>query len=83
MPAGRPNKRNGMLHEEARSRIQTTQLINRLQNHGLGKVKMTTTQVQACKILLGKKLPDLSAVTLEGNPDGEPVRFILEGLDGK
>jgi len=81
----KPTRRNAMLHEEARGKIQTTQLINRLQNNGLGRLKkeMSPSQVRSCEILLRKKLPDLSAVTLEGNPDGEPVRFILEGLDGK
>lgn len=27
--------------------------------------------------------PKLSSIDVGGNPDGEPVRFILEGLDGK
>ena len=53
-------KRNAMLHEEARQKIKTTQLINRLQNHALGGVEMTATQVQATRILLAKCLPDIS-----------------------
>jgi hypothetical protein len=68
-------KRNAMLIEEARSKIQTTQLINRLQNHALGKAKMSQTQVRAVEILLKKKVPDLSAMTLAGDPDGGPVKF--------
>lgn len=58
-------KRNAMLIEEARGKIQTTQLINRLQDHSLGKVEMTPTQVKATEILLRKKIPDLSATTLD------------------
>lgn len=62
-------KRNCMLIDEARSKIQTTQLINRLQNHALGKIEMSITQIQATKILLGKKIPDVQAVTLSNDPD--------------
>lgn len=60
-------KRNAMRHEEARLKIKTTQLINRLQNHILGKVEMSRTQISATKILLGKVLPDLSATELNAN----------------
>lgn len=68
-------KRNAMLIEEARSKIQTTQLINRLQNHALGKVEMTDSQVRATAILLKKKLPDLQSVAHTG-PGGEgPVEY--------
>lgn len=62
-------KRNAMLIEEARGKIQTTQLINRLQDHSLGKVEMTPTQVKATEILLRKKIPDLSATTLDTTED--------------
>lgn len=63
-------KRNAMLIEEARGKIKTTQLINRLQNHTDGKVEMSPTQVQAARILLGKSLPDLQAISLAGHLDG-------------
>jgi hypothetical protein len=65
-------KRNAMLIEEARSKIQTTQLINRLQNHALGKIDLSPTQVRSVEILLKKKIPDLQAVTLAGH-DGEAL----------
>jgi hypothetical protein len=51
-----------VLHDErTKEKIQTTQLINRLQNHALGKVEMTPTQVRAAEILLKKTTPDLSS----------------------
>jgi hypothetical protein len=53
-------KRNAMLIAEARQKIQTSQLINRLQDHALGKVEMSKSQVSATAILLRKTLPDLS-----------------------
>lgn len=58
-------KRNAMLIEEAREKIKTTQLINRLQNHALGSVEMSPTQVRATEILLRKRIPDLTATTAE------------------
>lgn len=68
-------KRNAMLITEARHKIRTTQLINRLQNHGLGKVEMSPTQVRAVEILLKKSVPDLATVTHQG-PDGGPIQVI-------
>jgi hypothetical protein len=49
--------------DDTRARIQTTQLVNRLQDNALGKLKneMTPGQVRSAEILLKKKLPDLSA----------------------
>lgn len=55
-------KRNAMLIEEARDKIRTTQLINRLQNHGLGTLELSNTQIRAIEILLRKSVPDLSSV---------------------
>ena len=66
-------KRNAMLIEEARKKIQTTQLINRLQNHAHGKCEMSPTQVRAVEILLKKSVPDLASITLQGDADGGPV----------
>ena len=71
-------KRNAMNIEEARKKIQTTQLINRLQNHGLGTLKkpLDGTQIKAIEILLRKSVPDLSAVSLGSDPDN-PVTFVV------
>lgn len=61
--------------DETRKRIQTSQLINRLTSHinapspGL----MEASQVSAAMGLLRKVLPDLSATTLQGDPD-KPVQ---------
>lgn len=68
-------KRNAMLIEEARSKIRTTQLVNRLFNHGLGKVKMSATQVQAINILLKKVIPDLAVLRHEGGDPSAPMVF--------
>ena len=52
--------------DEVRAKIQASQLINRLTDHALGDVDLSQTQIQAIKILLGKSLPDLSSVSIEG-----------------
>lgn len=57
----RAPKRNAMLIEEAREKIRTTQIVNRLTNHVLGKVDMSSTQVTAALGLLRKAIPDLAA----------------------
>lgn len=64
-------KRNAMLIAEAREKIKTTQLINRLQNHALGTVEMSPTQVKATEVLLKKSVPDLANSSME-----------ISGLDG-
>ncbi len=59
-----------------REKIQTSQLVNRLTNHALGKIKMEPTQVRAIEILLKKTLPDLSAVEHSGEVDGPSAPII-------
>ena len=59
-------KRKGVQGEgwpvEVRERIKTSMLLNRLTDHALGKVELSSTQVKAIEILLRKTLPDLSQV---------------------
>jgi hypothetical protein len=50
--------------EEHRSKIRTTQLLNRLELCALGEVIMTPEQIRATEICLRKALPDLSAVEM-------------------
>ena len=40
--------------EEVKAKIQASQLVNRLQNHALGEIDMTSTQVESAKFLLNK-----------------------------
>ena len=55
--------------DEARKKIQTSQLINRLQGDALGEIELTDGQSASIKILLGKSLPDLQSVELTGDPE--------------
>jgi hypothetical protein len=54
--------------EIVRQRIRTAMLINRLQNHVLGRLDMSKTQLQAAGILLRKTLPDMVSQTIEKRP---------------
>jgi hypothetical protein len=53
-------------------------LAKRLQNHALGKLDLTSTQLKAIEILLKKTLPDLSSIdaTIKGD-EGAPIAFTL------
>lgn len=64
--------------DEVRKKIQTSQLINRLTAHiNSPEPLMDASQVAAAKILLGKALPDLSAVTFQGDQD-KPLQHKVE-----
>lgn len=57
-------------HEDTRKKIKAAQLINRLEKHVFSKEPLLdASQVNAAKALLSKVLPDLSAVTLDGEVD--------------
>lgn len=44
--------------EAVRQRIQTTQLVKRVQGHALGEVEMSSTQLDAAKFLINKRMPN-------------------------
>lgn len=57
--------------DEVRLKIQTSQLINRLQDHALSDDagEMASSRIKAIEILLRKSLPDLSQVEHTGDPE--------------
>lgn len=57
-------------NDSCREKIQTSQLINRLQDGAMGKIELTTNQLAAIKILLSKTLPDLTSVENTGEGGG-------------
>ena len=68
--------------ELTRSKIQTSQLVNRLNAFALDEtssVRMSSDQVRAALGLLKKTIPDL-AVTTHTGPDGGPV-LIVTGVE--
>jgi len=72
-------KRIAMASGNARKRIQTTQLVKRLQENGLGNItpELTPGRVRSIEILLRKTLPDLTSATLEAGPD---LKKTIEGF---
>jgi len=66
--------------DEIRTKIQTTQIINRLQSAFEGNVELSAIQVNIAKTLLDKSLPNLQATEITGaGEDGE----VLTGLTVK
>jgi len=70
--------------EEVRTKIQTSQLINVLQNHALGvdeNKEITPSRMKAIELLLKKSLPDLSSTEITGDAD-QPVSIkVITGID--
>ena len=66
--AARTNLRQ---QDSTRAAIQTSQLVNRLQDFALAKegVEIDANRLKAIEVLLRKSLPDLSTVTHTGDPD--------------
>jgi hypothetical protein len=62
--------------DDVRAKIQTSQLINRLTDHALGKVDLSPTQVRAIEILIRKTLPDLQALQHSGE-DGGALTIVI------
>lgn len=72
-------------HDDAtRQKIQTSQLVNRLNSYALGElgpqgetIELTAGQLKAMEILLRKSLPDLAAVQHSGE-NGGPLKMVIE-----
>lgn len=70
--------RKKLVHDEnTRLKIQTSQLINRLNNHALGELELTQSQIRAIEILLKKSLPDLQSIEHKGDKDA-PLPFVIK-----
>lgn len=72
-------KRNAMHIQKCRDQARATQLMNRLTDHGLNKVDLKSTQVEAIKVVLRKLVPDLAAVSVGQDPDLGPIKITWEG----
>ena len=73
---------NRIQHDaNTRSKIQASQLINRLTDHVLNNLEMSATQVNAALGLLKKTLPDLKQIELSGSVDTRTT-LIVKDLTG-
>jgi hypothetical protein len=59
--------------EEASRRIQTLEIIDRMNSCALGKMPMEATELRCAEVLLRKTLPDLKALeaVLDAEHNGE------------
>lgn len=69
---------NSKHDEKTRLKIQTSQLVNRLQSFANGEVELTRDQIKAIEVLLKKSLPDLSSMTIAGDEDGGAIKTVSE-----
>jgi septum formation inhibitor-activating ATPase MinD len=71
-------ERNNKSHtQRAREKIQTSQLINRLQENALAEKEfLTVGQIRSAEALIRKTVPDLKAVEHSGT-DGKPLQIGL------
>jgi hypothetical protein len=72
--AARSNKVR--LTEAWREKIRTSMLINRLQNHVIGRIEMTQTQLRAAEVLLKKCLPDQQHIEHANDPENPLLPFV-------
>lgn len=72
-PKRRGRRAGFRMSDEHRVKIQNSNILNALVEHVEGQREMSSTQVTAGIALLKKVLPDLSAVTVGGDPDN-PIK---------
>jgi hypothetical protein len=74
--------RSAAYAEAVRARIRAGGIAKRLEGHVLGKVEMTSTQVQAALGLLKKVVPDQQQTEISGPGGGDiPVSLAVSFLD--
>ncbi len=66
--------------QRQRDKIRSGKIVERLLAHIQGKVDMSSTQIQAARILLNKTMPDIKALEVEhtGNINLTPVHRLTD-----
>jgi hypothetical protein len=64
-----------VVSDAVRRRIQTSKLIDRLQEHIFGKLELSMSRIRAIEVLLRKTLPDLVSTTVSADLT---VRYVAE-----
>ena len=78
--AVRLNKRHS---DMVRTKIQTSQLLNRLADQAFGKIELEANQIRSIEILLNKALPNLQAVAVANIDQPEDVTgFVIKMING-
>ena len=69
-------RKNTAISDEVKKKIQTSQLINRLQKNALADVEiMTTGQIASANALLDRVLPKLKAIEHSGQGENGEIIF--------
>lgn len=64
--------------DEIRTKIQTSQLINVLENHALGITEeLSNSRIKAIELLLNKTLPNLQSTEISGDEDS-PLNVVTK-----
>src|SRR5882724_9174796 len=50
----------------SKRRIKASKLMDRLHQHGMGEIQMSSTQIRAAEVFIKKVIPDLSAIEHSG-----------------
>lgn len=77
MPARK--NRTGPLDGHWKNKIRTGVIVSRLQDHHLGKLDLTSSQIEAAKILLRKTAPDLANVAIGQDENKGPLQISWGG----
>ncbi len=72
---GRDPEISARNQDRIRSLIEVEKIVKKLNDHILGKAKMTNTMVRSAEILLRKIQPDLTAIQLS-HDDGQGVPLL-------
>ena len=64
------------MSDEHRVKIANSNILSALIGHAEGSREMTSTQVQAALGLLKKVMPDLQAMSIDGDGEGGPVQMV-------
>lgn len=75
-PRGRGRLPGFRMSEEHRLKIKNSNILSCLLDHVTGGREMSATQVTAGLGLLKKVFPDLAAMTVNGDDEGDPIRTI-------
>ena len=81
MAAPRQGKSSRELTQAHKDHIQTSAIINRLQEHILGNAEMSGSQVAAALGLMRKTLPDLKVTELTTDPQAPPVYRVIRSKE--
>lgn len=78
---------NRMHSEQVRQKIQAAVLIQRLHDHVMGSLELSSSQITAAQVLLDRSVPKLSQIQHTGDADNPvetvtTVRLVAMKADG-